>query len=183
MKLIIAKLFNPLHTYSICKNNLIKFRDDICNSGHCATSTYYDIACLDHIKGSTNLTLKPSINVDVTLNSPEIFYLSTKYITITIDFILKLSKNIISLDQINRTAQNVRKTNQEGWLASSSSKHTQTGRKTNREGWLASSPSKHTNVYPPMPLQYIHEHRNTHMLTRSGLKECAEPIQEIVVIV
>jgi len=127
MKLIIEKLFNPLHTYSICKNNLIKFREDISNSGHCATSTYCNIRGLDHLKKSTNLTVKPSINVDVTPNSPGIFYLLTKYITITIDFILNSKKNIISLDQINTTAQNGRKTNHEGWLASSSSKHTQNG--------------------------------------------------------
>jgi len=64
MKLIREKLFNPLHKYSICKNNLIKFRDGICNSGHCAMSfcLVWDLP-IEKMMDGTRLSMRESIGV------------------------------------------------------------------------------------------------------------------------
>jgi len=64
MKLIIEKLFNPLSTYSIYKNNLIKFRESIYNSGHCAMSFYlvWD-SPREKMMGGMRFSMRESIGV------------------------------------------------------------------------------------------------------------------------
>jgi len=111
---------------------------------------------LDHLKRSTNLTLKLSINVDVTLNYQKVFYLLAKYITTIVDLILNSQKILYHLTkqtQVHKMDEKI--TMKLDWLHPYPNTHRMDEERTitNHEGWLASSPSKHTNAYAPMPLQ------------------------------
>jgi len=76
--------------------------------------TYCNIGRLDHLKRSTNLTLKPLINVDVTLKSP---YILDKYINITIYLILNSQRILYRLTkQTQLQKMDEKLTVNPGWL-------------------------------------------------------------------